>query len=306
MSNNTLFLVGGTGSLGSIVAKGLVTAQGFDKRIALVRSSSAKDKVNYLRQLGWTIEIIDDFLNPEALIAAMSGVRVVVSTMSTGADLVPVEKSIIDAAEKCGASFFVPSQFGVDFRRWDGRFPTYDSKREVVTYAEEVGLSILCVFVGLFSDIIFPFLTNLEEMTATVVGGGTARYSFTRRRDIGFVLAKVMADPKYVNGGYMSMQGDCVTWPEALSLAEKAIGKEYTKTVLNTDEALLHEKLLLEKGIQGDVEAYSQSFAAHVLTTPARGSTGLDVSSDAETYGVQMEPLKITLQDIFGGSKDGN
>jgi uncharacterized protein YbjT (DUF2867 family) len=304
MSNNTLFLFGGTGRLGSIVAKGLVTSQGFDKRVALVRSSSADDKVDYLRKLGWTIEKIDDFLNPEALIAAMSGVRVVVSTMSTGADLVPVEKSIIDAAKKCGASCFVPSQFGVDFRRWEGRFPTYESKREVVTYAEEVGLSILCVFVGLFSDSIFPFLTNLEEMTATVVGGGSARYSFTRRRDIGFVLAKILADPKYANGGYMSMQGDCVTWPEALSLAEKAIGKEYTKIALNTEDALMQEKTLLEKGIQGDVEAYSQSFAMHVLTTPARGSTGLDVSSDAETYGVKMEPLKITLQDILGGSKD--
>jgi nucleoside-diphosphate-sugar epimerase len=305
MSNNTLFLVGGTGSLGSIIAKGLVTAPGFDKRVALVRSSSADDKVDYLRKLGWTIEKIHDFLNPEALIAAMSGVKVVVSTMSTGADLVPVEKNIIDAAKKCGASFFVPSQFGVDFRRWQGQFPTYESKREVVTYAEEVGLSILCVFVGLFSDIIFPFLTNLEEMTATVVGGGSARYSFTRRRDIGFVLAKVLADPKYANGGYMSMQGDCVTWLEALSLAEKAIGKEYKKTGLDTEEALIQEKLLLEKGMKGDLEAYSQSFAMHVLTTPARGITGLDVSSDAETYGVKMEPLKITLQDTFGGtSKD--
>ena len=303
MSNDTLFLIGGTGRLGSIVAEGLVTSQGFDKRVALVRSSSAEDKLDYLRKLGWTIEKIDDFLNPEALIAAMSGVRVVVSTMTTGADLVPVEKSIIDAAKKCGASFFVPSQFGVDFRRWEGHFPTYESKREVVTYAEEVGLPILCVFVGLFSDIIFPFLTNLEEMTATVVGGGSARYSFTRRRDIGFVLAKVLADPKYANGGYMSMQGDNVTWPEALSLAEEAIGKEYTKTVLRTEEALIQEKLLLEKGIQGDVKAYSQSFAMHVLTTPARGSTGLDVSSDAETYGVKMEPLKITLQDVLGGGK---
>jgi nucleoside-diphosphate-sugar epimerase len=304
MSNNTLFLVGGTGSLGSLVAKGLVTAQGFDKRVALVRSSSAEDKVDYLRKLGWTIENIADFLDPEALIAAMNGVRVVVSTMGTGADLVTVEKSIIDAAKKCGASFFVPSQFGVDFRRWEGHFPTYESKREVVTYAEEVGLSILCVFVGLFSDIIFPFLTNLEEMTATVVGGGGARYSFTRRKDIGFVLAKVMADPKYANGGYLTMQGDCVTWTEALSLAEKAIGKEYTKTMLNTEEALIQEKRLLEKGIHGDIEAYSQSFAMHVLTTPARGSTGLDVISDAETYGVKMEPLKTTLQDIFGGGKD--
>ena len=303
MSNDTLFLIGGTGRLGSIVAEGLVTSQGFDKRVALVRSSSAEDKLDYLRKLGWTIKKIDDFLNPEALIAAMSGVRVVVSSMTTGADLVPVEKSIIDAAKKCGASFFVPSQFGVDFRRWEGHFPTYESKREVVTYAEEVGLPILCVFVGLFSDIIFPFLTNLEEMTATVVGRGSARYSFTRRRDIGFVLAKVLADPKYANGGYMSMQGDNVTWPEALSLAEEAIGKEYTKTVLRTEEALIQEKLLLEKGIQGDVKAYSQSFAMHVLTTPARGSTGLDVSSDAETYGVKMEPLKITLQDVLGGGK---
>jgi NAD(P)-dependent dehydrogenase (short-subunit alcohol dehydrogenase family) len=38
--NNTLVLVGGTGGLGAEVAQGLVTSEGFDKRVALVRATS--------------------------------------------------------------------------------------------------------------------------------------------------------------------------------------------------------------------------------------------------------------------------
>ena len=48
-SNNTLFLVGGTGGLGSEVAKGRVTAEGFSSRKALVRSA---EKAQHLVEMG--------------------------------------------------------------------------------------------------------------------------------------------------------------------------------------------------------------------------------------------------------------
>ena len=297
-SNNTLFLVGGTGGLGAEIANGLVTSEGFDKRVALVRATSSEETVEKLRSLGWTIEKVD-FDNAVELLSALSGAKTVVSTLS-GSDMVQLEKKIIDASKAAGASLFVPSQFGSDYRRWVGEgFPVFQGKRAVLAHAEEVGLATLSVFVGLFSDVTFYFMADFTNMEATLVDGGKAKYSFTKRSDIGFVLAKALADPKYESGGYLSMQGDLMSWVDALALVEKATGKKFTTTDIDGQEALAQENALLAKG---DLGSFYQAFALHLLGDPARGSSGLDVSAEAVTYGVELEPLPMTVQKTFGNS----
>ncbi|KAI2488820.1 NAD(P)H-binding protein [Fragilaria crotonensis] len=294
-SGNTLVLVGGTGGLGLEVAKGLVTADGFDKAVALVRPSSADDKIEKLRDLGWVVDKVD-FDDANALSSALSGAKVVVSTLS-GAEMASLETKIIDAAKSSGVSLFVPSQFGIDYRRWNGDFPFFQGKRAVLAHAEEVGLPTLSVFVGCFSDVIFYFLYDIAKMEATLVGGGTSKSSFTKRSDIGFVLAKALADPNYASGGFLSMQGDCMPWVDALTLFEKVSGKKFTYTEIDGQESLAQEKALMEKG---DLASFYQAFALHLLGDPARGSEGLDVSGEAVTLGVALEPLEETLKAHFG------
>ena len=293
-TNNTLVLVGGTGGLGLEIAKGLVTAEGFDKAVALVRPSSAEDKIEKLRDLGWVVDTVD-FDDANALSSALSGAKVVVSTLS-GAEMASLEIKLIDAAKSSGVSLFVPSQFGVDHRRWIGDFPMFQGKRAVLAHAEEVGLPTLSVFVGCFSDVIFYFLCDIANMKATLVGGGTPMTSFTKRSDIGFVLAKALADPKYASGGFLSMQGDCMPWVDALSLFENVTGKKFTYTEIDGEEALAQEKALMEKG---DMASFYQAFALHLLGDPVRGSGGIDVSGEAVTFGVEMEPLEETLKVFY-------
>jgi uncharacterized protein YbjT (DUF2867 family) len=297
-NNNTLVLVGGTGGLGAEVAQGLVTSEGFDKRVALVRATSSEEAIEKLRNLGWTIEKVD-FDNADDLRSVLSGAKTVVSTLS-GSDMVELEKKIIDGAKAVGASLFVPSQFGIDYRRWAGEFPFFQGKQAVLAYAKEVGLATLSVFVGFFSDIIFYFLTDVNKMEATLIDGGAATSSFTKRSDIGYVLAKALADPKYENGGYLSIQGDRMSWADALALVENAAGKKFTTTDIDGQEALAQERALLAKG---DLGSLYQAFTLHLLGDPARGSSGLDVSAEAVTYGVELEPLATTVQKTFGSSE---
>ena len=296
-SNNTLVLVGGTGGLGAEIAKGLVTSEGFEKRVALVRATSSEDTVEKLRSLGWTIEKVD-FDNAIELASALSGAKTVVSTLS-GSEMVQLETKIIDASKAAGASLFVPSQFGTDYRRWVGDFPFFQGKQAVFAHAKEVGLATLSVFVGLFSDATLHFLADLTNMEAILVDGGKAKYSFTKRSDIGFVLAKALADPKYESGGYLSIQGDLMSWVDALALVEEATGKKFTTTDMDGQESLAQEHELMAKG---DLGSFYQAFALHLLGDPARGSSGLDVSAEAVTYGVELEPLPTTVQKSFGNS----
>ncbi len=280
-----LYFVGATGGLGQEMAKGLATAQGFDAKVALVRSIGEKSEK--LESLGWKVQQVD-FNDPEGLIKAMPNASVVVASVS-GPEFVDTEIQVITAAKAAGASLYVPSQFGVDQRRWKPGFPFYVGKKVVLDHAEKVGLPTLSVYTGLFSDFIFFFLADLENMTATLVDGGTGRYSFTKRSDIGFVLAKALTDPEFANGGELCIHGETMTWREALALVEELKGQKFTFTELTGEEALKQEQELLQKG---DLLG---SFALHLLGEPVRGSLGCDTSAEAKSYGVELATLKHTI-----------
>jgi uncharacterized protein YbjT (DUF2867 family) len=291
---STLYLVGGTGNLGSEIAKGLITAKGFSSYKALVRDEA---KGQALRALGWTVcaaslENITAKDFPDA--------KVVVSALG-GPTMVALESAVVKAAKEAGASLYVPSQFGCDFRTWGTSFPVYASKKQVLDLAIAQDLPTLCVFTGFFSDFIFGFLAAPnQDGKVTMVGDGSFNVSFTRRSDIGFVLAKALADPTYNQGGYLSMQGDCMSWKEAVDMYAKVAGLTLDITTLDPQEALKQENDLLEKGLQGDMGAFYGSFALHLLGEPARGNSGADVSAEATTLGVKLETLEETLKDVYG------
>lgn len=292
-----ILLIGGTGRLGAEIAKGLITA-GFDQHVALVRPSAAMEKTEKLQSLGWTINQVD-FDQASDLTAALTGANVVVSALG-GPTLRQAEMAIVDAAQAAGVSLFVPSQFGIDYRRWNVSHPVHKNKEAVLEHAKSVGLPTLSVFTGVLSDMTFNALTDLSQMKATVVSGGKHKVSFTRRSDIGYVLAKALKDPKYSSGGFLSMQGTTVTWKEALEMLEKAVGKSFEISDLSPEEATQKEKDLLQKG---DMPSFLASFGTHLLAEPARGSSGFDVSAEADDLGFAMETLETTIQNTYGSKE---
>ena len=132
-----------------------------------------------------------------------------------------------------------------------------------------------------------------------LIGDGGAKISFTRRSDIGYVLAKALVDPKLAKGGILSLQGDCKTWMEAIQMLEKIKGKRFELDFLDPQEALKQEQDLLQKGMAGDVGAFYGAFGLHLLGEPARGNTGCDLRAEAKSYGVKLESLEETLSKVY-------
>jgi uncharacterized protein YbjT (DUF2867 family) len=288
-----LFFVGGTGGLGSEIAEGLVKAEGFEEKIALVRSES--DKTKHLADLGWKVVVVD-FSDAAALQASMKGVKVLVSTVG-GASLQETEIALMNAAHAAGASLFVPSQFGVDFRRWKLTFPLMKLKAAVLEHAESLGLPTLQVQVGAFSDTTLHFLPDIPNRKATVVNGGKALYSFTRRSDIGYVLAKALGNPKYNQGGYLAMHAETVSYMQYLTLVEEVAGFKFTIEDISGEEAHQREQELLAKG---DMGSFFGAFALHLLGAPVYNeSTGFDVSPNADNLGHEMESIRTTIERAF-------
>jgi hypothetical protein len=296
-------MFGSTGVLGFEVAKGLVTATGFDSRRAVVRDSSS-DKAHALSAMGWDLVEVKDILkDTAALEQALAGAKVVVSTVS-GSDMVPLETTVIKAAKKAGASLFVPSQFGVDYHRWGNDFPFLAGKKQVMDTADAEGLPALQVFTGYFSDWIFGFFADLENAKVTWIGDGNDKISWTCRSDIGYVLAKALEDENLLEkGGAISMQGDFQSFNDATKLLGDAMGKTFTIEYMDPQEAKKQEDELLKKGLQGDLGSFFEAFKFHLMGEPARGNHGCDLSAEANNYGHKMQTLKDVFESGVYGSK---
>lgn len=290
---SSLVMFGATGGLGMEVAQGLVTAEGFDSKRAVIRDTSS-DKAKKLQDMGWTLVQVPDLSDGEALEAALQGSKVVVSTLS-GTSMVALETSIIQAAKKAGASLFVPSQFGVDYKRWGTANPFLAGKKQVLEAAEKEGLPTLAVFTGFFSDSIFAFLADVENSKVTWVGDGNDKITWTRRSDIGYVLAKALADPKFANGGSFMIQGDYQSFNDAIKMLGDALRKPFTVDYLDPQEAKKQEDELLKKGLEGDMGSFFGSFKLHLMGEPARGNKGCDLNDGFDNYGIKMQ----TLDDVF-------
>lgn len=286
-------MFGATGGLGMEIAQGLVTAKDFDAKKAVVRDPSS-EKAQALTKLGWDLVQVKDMNDSKALEGALDDAKVVVSTLS-GNDMVALEANILRAAKKAGASLFVPSQFGVDYRRWGTEFPFLAGKKAVLDVAEKEGMPVLTVFNGYFSDWIFGFFTDLQEKKVTWIGDGNDKITWTRRSDIGFVLAKALADPELASGGTLSVQGDYMSFNDATQLLGDALGQRFEVTYMDPEQAKKEETEMLKKGLDGDVGAFFGAFKFHLMGEPARGNDGSDLNSSYNNYGVKMQ----SLEDVF-------
>jgi NmrA-like family len=297
----SLTLVGGTGGLGIEIAKGLIKSEGFSAYKAIVRNA---EKGKVLQDMGWTLVEVPDYFDAVALESALLGTKTVVSTFG-GDDLIKLDIATAHAAKKAGVELFVPSRFGIDHRRWSESNPFLASKLQVTHTAKEIGLPTLAVANGYFSDWIFDLVADPVNGKARIIGDGSAKITFTRRSDIGKVLAKALEDPDLmkdaVDGSVtLCIEGETLPYKDAVGTLEKVMGKKFDIEYIDPADALKQEKDLLAKGMEGDVGAFWGSFVLHLLGEPARGITGCDNSEVAKSYGVTLESLAVTLKSIYG------
>lgn len=297
----SLTLVGGTGGLGIEIAKELVKSKGFTEYKAIVRNV---DKGKVLQEMGWTLVEVSDYNDAPALETALIGTKTVVSAFG-GNDLVQLDIATAKAAKNVGVELFVPSRFGVDYRRWSTSFPLLAAKLQVTDTAKEIGLPTLCVATGYFSDWIFDVIADPRNGKAKIIGDGSANISFTRRSDIGKVLAKALEDPDLmkdaVDGNVtLCIAGETLPYKDAIGTLEKVMGKKFDIEYIDPADALKQEQELLAKGMEGDIGAFWGSFVLHLLGEPARGVTGCDNSGEATSFGAELETLAETLEGIYG------
>ena len=153
MDNAITVLSGATGNLGGRIARALLE-RGAKVR-AIVRHSSAPDKVEELRKRGAAIAEVD-FNSVHEVTGACSGGSCVVSALSGLRDvIVETQTLLLDAAVKAGVPRFIPSDYSIDFTKLTpGTNRNLDLRREFHERLDKAPISATSILNGMFTNLL--------------------------------------------------------------------------------------------------------------------------------------------------------
>lgn len=150
MDNPMIILLGATGNLGGRIARALLERGA--KIRALVRHSSAPDKIEELRKHG--AEIAEaDFNSVHEMTNVCSCGSCVISALSGLRDvIVDTQTMLLDAAVKAGVPRFIPSDYSIDFTKLPpGTNRNLDLRREFHMRLDKAPISATSILNGMFS-----------------------------------------------------------------------------------------------------------------------------------------------------------
>jgi len=187
MSGYKNFAVVGAGTIGSFIIRQLLTdkAAGTVNDVVVLTRQGSKTTVGSGAKL-----ITVDYSNKESIKKALTGVDVVISTISgTALDLQP---RIAEAAKEVGVKLFVPSEFGGTTEgATEGLF---GAKANIQEQLKAIGIPYALFYTGPFADYLWgPYLgLDITNGKASVGGDGSNPIPFTSRPDIARYLSYVL------------------------------------------------------------------------------------------------------------------
>ena len=96
------------------------------------------------------------------------------------------------------------------------------------------------------------------------------------------------------------MAGTTCKWKEGLDLLASIMGKEFEYTTISVEDAEKEQARLIEEGEEElNLRKNWAAFSLHLLTVLGSGNNGVDMSAIAKNYGHEMEPLEVTLRNVY-------
>ena len=241
-----ILVAGSTGVLGSEIVRRL-TDRG-EKVRALVRTTSAPEKIERLRKFGAEI-VVGDVKEPETLATACEGVTAVISTITTiltsqaGDSFQATDgdgtRALIDAASEAGASKFVFVSFDTT-KSPDN--PLTRAKRDAEEHLKQSGLDYTILHATLFCESwLGPMLfADPVACTAKVYGNGTEKLRYVAVADVAEFAVQSLTNPAARNAIIPVGGPEEISQREAVHLFEEAYGRKFN--VIEVPEAALEEQ----------------------------------------------------------------
>jgi len=286
-------VAGSTGVLGFEISRRL-RDRGRSVR-ALVRASSAPERVTALRALGCDV-VTCDLKNRDSLAPACAGADVVISTVTAittakeGDSFAATDRdgniNLVDAAEAAGAKQFVFVSFD---QTGMPDAPLVAAKRGVEEHLERSSLEYTILHPPLFMEAwLGPMLfADTAAGTATLYGNRDVRFRYIAVADVAEVAVRCVDNPAARNAVIPFGGPEALTQREALGEFEAVFGKPFTVTEL-PEEAL-------EARWKAAPEPFSQSFAGLMLGVARGAATGSELPA---AFPIQMTTVRAFADGI--------
>jgi len=233
-SKISVLLVGGTGSLGSVIARCLLE-KNVELRLLVRKESTQKNK-----------QLLDEFQKKGARIyegnfmgsdladlnSALEGVHTVISCLQGGEDvMIDGQMNIVRAAEAKGVKRFVPSHFSIDLfgiKEGDNFFLDQRRRFHNAFNKEKHSIQLLTFLIGFFIDkIVLPFLGILDFKSNKTYfwGDGNTKCDFITILDSAKYVAEVVcSDPEKT--GIVQFAGEELTFNEFSEAISQGTGRK--------------------------------------------------------------------------------
>ncbi|PYI30387.1 NAD(P)-binding protein [Aspergillus indologenus CBS 114.80] len=202
MSRPKVLLIGATGNTGGSILEAMLAADQFDIEILIRPTSLPKPAVQALLQRGLAHRVVDLDLPEDALVPALAGTAILISTLGPAA--VAQEKTLVRAAKRAGVQRFVPSSW-ITVAPPRGSMLLREEKEEILTELRTQNLDYTVIDVGYWYQLSLPpvpsgRLSYAIPVPSTIIhGDGTAPTILTALGDIGRFVARIVADPRTRN-----------------------------------------------------------------------------------------------------------
>jgi uncharacterized protein YbjT (DUF2867 family) len=288
-------VAGSTGVLGFEICRRL-RERGQSVR-ALVRASSAPERVSALRALGCET-VTCDLKDRGSLAPACAGADVVISTVTAittareGDSFAATDGAgninLIDAAVAAGVKQFIFVSFDADGMP---KAPLVDAKVDVERHLERSGLEYTILHPPLFMESwLGPMLfADTAAGTATLYGSRDVRFRYVAVADVAEVAVRCVGHPAARNAVIPFGGPEALTQREALTIFEAAFAKRFTVTEL-PEEAL-------EARWAAAPDPFSRSFAALMLGVARGAAAGSELPA---TFPIRMTTVREFANGLRG------
>ncbi|KAH7024773.1 uncharacterized protein B0I36DRAFT_366687 [Microdochium trichocladiopsis] len=256
MSTFTNVALLGKGYLGSAILTELVEA-GFNVTL-LSRSESAKEGLP-----GSVKFTIVDYTSLDALVAALRGQDVVVSTVSGGGLL--AQTTAIDASIKAGVKRYIPSYWGsftIDPKARndlaDLHGPIFDAQKYVTEKARAGEIEYTMFSVGSFTDYFTerPFAAfDFDDKSVELFDGGKHSFSSTSIAGIGKAVVGALRNAEATKNRHLKVHEVVLSQAQLLALAKK-----YSPAGTQWKETNLDGKAEFDKALKAVLEDPSDKY----------------------------------------------
>jgi nucleoside-diphosphate-sugar epimerase len=226
MNDSTIVVAGASGNLGGRIARALLE-RGASVR-ALVRHSTARDKIERLQELGVATATVDLSSASDAT-PACAGASCVVSALQGLRDvIVEAQTVLLDAAIKAGVPRFIPSDYSIDFTKFPpGENRNLDLRRDFHKRLDETPISATTIYDGAFADMLTGQMPLIFFKLKRVLYWGDAdqRMDFTTIDDTAAFTASAALDPSTPRS--LRIAGDQLSARELTAVVSEVTGKKF-------------------------------------------------------------------------------